>query len=437
MTLRGATPGSDSNRDSVIDDKHERARRRRARAFLVAGLKLEQGSLARSSTISIDREFEEEEEVEGESDDVERSPNQTNGRQTRRVGLVMEQAEQLAALADLQESASVSAKSSVRSMSAAGGAGRKRYSMLRREKMAAYVRPTSVDEPRQPPARAQTPLLSLFLQPTRSVVSPTGTEAEQSSAVASFHTARESLSLASPRSSGGLPALCDPPMTCVREPFTSDATAASMPVSASAATPPKQTLRRVRRFDELGGPAQDSSSGVVLAATEPNGGPGITISLFESTSDQETATISTGSCDDHSLGSTVSESEEGGLKPPEESPAVTSTEESTPGWGRGINSEELARELFWQSGELSSPPLQADATSIRKVKSDAGLGTAFTQQSIPPTPSTPISPSFIPADSAGASPGREQKESWSKGVRTWLTGGLKTTKEGEMEKGFG
>ncbi len=442
MTLRGSVFDNDTNRASLIEDKHERTRRRRARAFLVAGLKLEKGSLDRSSAITIEQD-EEEDEVLSDGQDAEEKHG-------RRHGLVMEQNDELTALANVQETAPPREPISPPPPPSATSS-RKRYSVIRREKMAAYVQPTASEGPRDHPPRAPTPLLSLYLQPGRSAAAPLETDGEISSVAASYHTARQSTSRTSRHSSRmsdiGLPSLAEAPGDTARQPFTSDVSVPSeisMPISAADVTPLRQTLRRVKRFEEVAGPSQEGHTNVIIASTDPLSGPGITISLFESGSDQESATIESGSYDDHSIDTMSSESvgRDSGLLAPEESPALTTLEDSTQGWGRGINSEELARELFWRSegegeGESVHAPiteLMTDVASIRQVRSDACLGASYRQGS---SPSMPISPSFVHADSAGTSPGRVHKEGWSKGVRTWLTGGVKATVEGDMEKGFG
>ena len=80
-------------------------------------------------------------------------------------------------------------------------------------------------------------------------------------------------------------------------------------------------------------------------------------------------------------------------------------------------SGEMIRELFWL------PSTQGDVTDV------------------PTTPTRPISrppsPAVIHSDSAGASPGRERKTSWSNAARGWLRSESKTDPEAQVEKGFG
>ena len=90
-------------------------------------------------------------------------------------------------------------------------------------------------------------------------------------------------------------------------------------------------------------------------------------------------------------------------------------------------SGEMIRELFWLPGTRPGA-----ATAVEGTISDVAM------PSTPGRPSSgPTSPAIIHADSAGASPGRERKTSWSNAARGWLRSDTKPDPEAQVEKGFG
>lgn len=91
-------------------------------------------------------------------------------------------------------------------------------------------------------------------------------------------------------------------------------------------------------------------------------------------------------------------------------------------------SGDMIRELFWLPG--SQPGASATAQgSASNVEMPRTPGRAISR------PSSPAA--VIHADSAGASPGRERKTSWSNAARGWLRSDTKADPEAQVEKGFG
>lgn len=98
-----------------------------------------------------------------------------------------------------------------------------------------------------------------------------------------------------------------------------------------------------------------------------------------------------------------------------------------------MNSLELERRLFFHPPSNNSTP----AKTVRKVKSDFGLGSNHIALPQGRSMSRPTSPVIIHEDSAGASPGRPTKTTWSKGVRQWWREESKPDAENATERGFG
>lgn len=147
MTLRGNRPISDQIDPEVAlasDDKHARAARRRARAFLVAGLKLEEGSL-----------FHDDASVHA------LDPTKTDT--SKRGGLVIDEPPNMEDAATTRESKA-----------------RKRYSMMRAEKT---VPQSSVQQTRL----AQDPLPTTSLNP--SLMPRDRIQGSAASSATSYHTA--------------------------------------------------------------------------------------------------------------------------------------------------------------------------------------------------------------------------------------------------------
>jgi hypothetical protein len=100
---------------------------------------------------------------------------------------------------------------------------------------------------------------------------------------------------------------------------------------------------------------------------------------------------------------------------------------------QGMNSLELERRLFFHPPSNNPTPSKA----VRKVKSDFGLGGSHIALPQGRSMSRPTSPVIIHEDSAGASPGRPTKTTWSKGVRQWWREETKPDAENATERGFG
>ncbi len=416
--VRVAGHADSVGRDSILlDEKAERVKRRRARAFLVAGLKLEQGNSVRLSGIDI---LQDEDEGCDPASTVSPEPADRHG---RRAGLFVDQPADLALLARLNDDASphdqqttsqhAIGRHDTESLGVASATGRKRYSTLRREKLGIHVQPVQGES--RAPLRSQTPLLPLFLQPNRPSEQPIAGEIDPAHFQGEDHNNQ-------------------PTGEAPRVTLANDYSDVDLLVPDSGASSSFPTLRRVGRLSES---VARSESGRNAAA-----GPGIVISLFDSErgSDGQSASLD----DDQSGNVSVTSASTGGSSVPHGlAPTVNpspdpSSDTSTGIWGRGMDNAELARELFWQP-QQPAPQIRSaksSMSSIRKVQSDAGIGASYAQQQSS-SANTPITPSFVHAGSAGASPGREQKESWSKGMRSWLTGSMAETREGEMEKGFG
>ena len=330
MTWRNETPdlGFDAElRDNTSEDRESRIKRRRARAFLVAGLKLERNATPSNSS-----------NVVAEQDE-EWPASATESKKDRRGGIMVE------TNLNIGEEA-------MEIVSTPQPIERKRYSVLQREK--GYDTGSGSDDVHSPTLRrAGTPLLPFYLKPGNS---PSIDEA-------TFFSARQS------------------------------------PVSASP----------------------------VLATVEPSlpvikpASPDITINVTEDSGivypiDNESTSVHRSLPRDDS---------ENSLQDPS-------------AWR--AQSGEMMRELFWLPGtsQEQADSLGASDPNVRRVQSDVGLGAAFHQVDTGNRPmSRPPSPALIHPGSAGASPGRERKNSWSDAARGWLRSENKATPEVEVEKGFG
>ena len=330
MTWRNETPelGFDAElRDSLSEDRESRIKRRRARAFLVAGLKLERNATPSNSS-----------NVVAEQDD-DWPASATESKKDRRGGIMVE------TNLNIGEEA-------MEIVSTPQPIERKRYSVLQREK--GYDTGSGSDDVHSPTLRrAGTPLLPFYLKPGNS---PSMDEATFFSARQSPVSASSVLATAESGNSAIKPASPD---------ITINVTAESgivYPINTES-TPVQRSLPR----DDSENSLQDPSA-----------------------------------------------------------------------WR--AQSGEMMRELFWLPGTSQEPVDSAGANdhSVRRMQSDVGLGAAFQQVETGSRPmSRPPSPALIHPGSAGASPGRERKNSWSNAARGWLRSENKATPEVEVEKGFG
>jgi hypothetical protein len=343
FSMRGPTPDLGLYAEENFgphEDRESRIRRRRARAFLVAGLKLEDNNnTLRSSHTSVVAEQDEE---------WPKSPDEN--KKSRRGGIMVEE--------NLGIGEQV-----VETMDTPRPVERKRYSAMLRDRV-----PKS-DDDFPPTRRAGTPLMPFYLN-----------------------------------SASAAPAV-SPAASAVETTYYSA-------VQSPASTTQEQ-------------PAMIVSSPLTLEpAAEPLASPGITISVIEETGNSYPVDI-------NSANTT-------GLKPFPRDDSDNTLDTSA--WR--AQSGEMIRELFWLPGaqQTEDGSLSPGEPVVRKAKSDMGLQAAFREE-MPTVPrrsmSRPPSPALIHSDSAGASPGRERKTSWSDAAKGWLRSETKTTPEVEVEKGFG
>lgn len=166
LTLRGPTPDLRMDDAAEMEDRDARIKRRRARAFLVAGLKLENNTLQTRRDANQDVVVEHEDECEEET---------SGGRKNRRGGIMVEEN-----LGIGQEHVSSPGEVVPRPVSTARSTPveRKRYSVMRREKVGSSSGGGGGGESSPevgwsqslPIRRAGTPLLPFYLaKPTTSV----------------------------------------------------------------------------------------------------------------------------------------------------------------------------------------------------------------------------------------------------------------------------
>lgn len=356
MTLRGGRllDGQIDPADALLgNDKDSRAARRRARAFLVAGLKLEEGSLFR----------QEASEEGGQKMDT-----------TRREGLVIDQPIDLDAAAKENKA-------------------RKRYSMMRAEK-SVTLQPTT----RQVGApQTRSPSFMPLLPPHP--IAPNGSGASSAS---SYHTAMDRRLSDSPLSEAsddhGFMDMLDeliPPADNYQ------GRQSISPITISSGETTHKSPRHAAAAPI------STANGITIAVYDPMGhARQASLASFRDSTSERPAPQR-----DNSEGSS------GDLHMEDQ----------------GMNSLELERRLFFHPPSNNSTP----AKTVRKVKSDFGLGSNHIALPQGRSMSRPTSPVIIHEDSAGASPGRPTKTTWSKGVRQWWREESKPDAENATERGFG
>lgn len=355
MTLRAGRlfDGQIDPADALLgNDKNSRAARRRARAFLVAGLKLEEGSLFRDEAT----------EDSGMKVDA-----------TRREGLVIDQPIDLDAAAKENKA-------------------RKRYSVMRAEK-SVTLQPSS----RQMGAPATlSPALTPLLPPH--CIAPNGSGA---SSVSSYHTAMDRHISDSPISESA-----------------GDHDFADMLDDRAHPTDyfqGRQSVSPVTISSEDTHPAPSHAAAAPIATAND-----ITIAVYDPLGHARQASLA-------SFRDSTSERPVPQRDNSEGSSGDLHMED------QGMNSLELERRLFFHPPSNNAPYPK----SVRKVKSDFGLGSSHISLPQGRSMSRPTSPVMIHEDSAGASPGRPVKTTWSKGVRQWWRDESKTDAENATERGFG
>ncbi|KAJ9119201.1 hypothetical protein QFC22_003693 [Naganishia vaughanmartiniae] len=370
MTLRGGRllDGQIDPEDALAgNDRDSRAARRRARAFLVAGLKLEEGSLY----------HEHEEQPMSPSAKMDA---------TRRAGVVLSQPIEWNDEAPMQENR----------------ASRKRYSVMRAEK-SVPLQVSQVQSPITPNASLGTSLLwrQHELQSGASSASSYYTADEQP-----LHSPSEAqFDIAEP----GFTEIFDTGIPVLGDRYRGRESVSPITISSSAGT--------ARMSPGMNATSQAPSTG--LAA------PGITIAIYDPSGHARQASLASVRRD--SIGSDRP-------VPTRDDSSGSSTDMHL--GQQGLNSLELERQLFFDHRSVRSA--NSDAfKSVRKVKSDIGLGANQIALPTGRSMSRPTSPVIIHQDSAGASPGRHRKTGWSKGVREWWRDDAKANAENETERGFG
>lgn len=373
MTLRGGRllDGQIDPEDALAgNDKDARAARRRARAFLVAGLKLEEGSLY--------HEHEEQPMSPFAKMDA-----------TRRAGVVISQPIEWKDEAPSQEPKT----------------SRKRYSVMRAEKnVPLQLSSSQVQPPTTPNATLGT---SLFWRQHEF-------QSSGASSASSYYSAVDE-PLDSPAEAQfgieepGFTEVFDSGMPVLGERYGGRESVSPITISSSAGT-------------------ARMSPGINATEPAPHMGlaaPGITIAIYDPAGHARQASLTSVRRD-----SIVSD-----RPAPMRDDSSGSSADMHLGQ-QGLNSLELERQLFFDHRSVRSA--NSDAyKSVRKVKSDIGLGANQIALPTGRSMSRPTSPVIIHEDSAGASPGRQRKTGWSKGVREWWRDDAKATAENETERGFG
>ncbi|KAJ9110072.1 hypothetical protein QFC19_001743 [Naganishia cerealis] len=376
MTLRGKRllPGQIDPEDALMgSDKDSRAARRRARAFLVAGLKLEEGSLYREQP---------------EEHPLLPSAKADTG---RRGGVVIEKAIEWNENPPLQVNTTT----------------RKRYSIMRAEKTVPLQLSTS--QARSPVTTTPATLGPSLLWRQHEFHS------SETSSASSYHTAIDQPLNQSP---------VEESHSDVEEPGFMEVLDNGMQVPAERYRG-RESVSPITLSSDAGTARMSPAEKAVepTSAAMGQGAQGITIAIYDPAGHARQASLASIQRDSIVLD---------GRPVPLRNDSQGSSGDIHLG-EQEMNSLELERQLFFDDHSANADAFR----SVRKVKSDIGLGASQITLPHGRSMSRPTSPVIIHQDSAGASPGRQRKTGWSKGVREWWRDESKVNAENETERGFG